>query len=284
VTGDIRVNGGGGIDFTNLSELTLPSGAVIDTDRAGGGTPAGAVTFGAASKANPTTAGAEWTIDASADGGAVAGGVALGVVGDARPLSKLNVKGESVTFAGNVNATQVFVTANSVVTTSGVIVASKSFTTTDEFNAALKLEGLSTAGLFGTLENPIRIDAPGLFVVIPNTSNELPFVFLAGDPSRKPVYEFADNSSRRLVLYNGVTPDTPASRAALSAALAPLREVISEVLQAGFAKENIRRQLLQGMVLEAGLARPGIDEFSGDGVTPPAACSGTVQAGNLACQ
>jgi hypothetical protein len=197
----------------------------------------------------------------------------------------LNISGDAVTFAGTVNAQQVFVTANSAATTTGVIVATQTFTNTNEVNAALKLQALSGSGVFGTLGQPIQIDVPGLFVVQPNGSNALPFVFLAGNPSKKPVYEFADNPSRRLVLYNGITPDTPASRAAISAALAPLREIISEVLLAGFAKENIRRQLLQGSVLETGLARPGIDEFTGDGVTPPAACQGgTATSTAISCQ
>jgi hypothetical protein len=89
------------------------------------------------------------------------------------------------------------------------------------------------------------------------------------------------------VLYNGVTPDTPASRAALNAALAPLREILSEVLLAGFAKENIRRQLMQGQVLETGLARPGIDEFTGDGVALQPSCAGSpsaAAAGDIACR
>ena len=108
-----------------------------------------------------------------------------------------------------------------------------------------------------------------------------------GDPALKPVYEFANDPSKRQVLYNGVAPDSPAARAALGAALAPLREVLSEVLLAGFAKENIRRQLTQGQVLETGLARPGIDEFTGEGVGSPQSCQGSTQAagqGSIACQ
>jgi hypothetical protein len=41
---------------------------------------------------------------------------------------------------------------------------------------------------------------------------------------------------------------------------------------AGFAKENIRSELLRGIVVETGLARPGIDEFVGEGVTAPPTC------------
>jgi hypothetical protein len=173
-------------------------------------------------------------------------------------------------------------------TAPGIIVASQDFgNNTDAANAAVTLKGLTTAGIFGTVDNPIQVQAPGLFVVNPNESNALPIVFLGGDPNLKPVYEFAADPSRRVVLYNGVAPDSPTSRAAIGAALAPLREVLSEVLLAGFAKENIRRQLVQGQVLETGLARPGIDEFTGEGVTGPNACQGSASAaaaGDIACQ
>ncbi len=51
-----------------------------------------------------------------------------------------------------------------------------------------------------------------------------------------------------------------------------VRALLDELSVAGFAKENIRRQLLQGIILETGLSRPGIDEFVGEGVAPPTAC------------
>jgi hypothetical protein len=281
------------VDLTGVTNLGFTDGAKIDTDRTGGATAAGSILLGATTNANPTTATlaqpVTWTIDATADGGAASGNVALGNVGDVKPLQVFDVFGENVAVAGKVQGTQIAITANSVVTNgAGVLVASREFNNDSAVtNAAVKLQDLTTPGTFGTVDHFLQIQAPGLFVVLPNQSNTLPAVFLGGDPKLKPVYEFANDPSKRQVLYNGVAPDSPAARAALGAALAPLREVISEVLLAGFAKENIRRQLTQGQVLETGLARPGIDEFTGDGVGAPAACQGSANAagqGTISCQ
>jgi len=288
VNGDIRVSGGAGVDFRNLGTLSIPAGAAIDTDRAGGATAGDNIAFGPTTQLNPTAPNATITLDASADGGAVAGNVDLGVVGsDTTRVNMLIVTGNTVTFAGTVNAKQVFVTANQVRTAGGGrIIASQTYDNdTSETNAALRLRALSGDGTFGESNAPIEIDVPGLFVVIPNSSNTLAPVFLAGDPDRKPVYEFADDFSRRLVFYNGVGPDSPASRAALGAALDVLRRLLDEINQAGFAKENIRQQLLQGLVLETGLSRPGIDDFVGEGVAPPLSCNAVVTGGGqLACE
>jgi hypothetical protein len=292
ITGDVLVNGGGNVDLQGVTNLAFSDGAKIDTDRSGGTTAAGNVLMAATTKANPPatqTALVTWSIDATADGGAASGNVQLGTIGDVTPLQVLNVFGESVNVLGPVKATQIAVTANSVATDgAGVLIASKEFANDSAItNAAVKLQGLTGAGIFGTVDHFLQIQAPGLFVVVPNESNALPVVFLGGDPSLKPVYEFASDPSKRVVLYNGVAPDSPAARAALGAALAPLREVISEVLLAGFAKENIRRQLVQGQVLETGLARPGIDEFTGEGVQQQPSCPGSPNAasnGAIACQ
>ncbi|HEX2830690.1 MAG TPA: autotransporter-associated beta strand repeat-containing protein [Burkholderiales bacterium] len=293
INGDVLVNGGGAVDLQGVTNLTFSDGAKIDTDRTGGTTAAGNVLLASTTKANPATATftapVTWTIDATADGGAASGNVQLGTIGDVTPLKVFNVFGENANVVGPVKATQIAITANSVATNgAGVLIASKDFANDSAItNAAVKLQGLTGPGVFGTVDNFLQIQAPGLFVVIPNESNALPVVFLGGDPSLKPVYEFANDPSKRVVLYNGVAPDSPAARAALGAALAPLREVISEVLLAGFAKENIRRQLVQGQVLETGLARPGIDEFTGEGVQQQPSCQGSsnaAAAGNIACQ
>jgi hypothetical protein len=209
------------------------------------------------------------------------------VVGNTTPLNVLVVTGSTVTFAGVVNARQVFVTADRVMTTAGArIVATRNFDgVTAETNAALSLRGLTTPGIFGERNTPIEIDAPGLFVVFPNSPNSLLPVFLAGDPNKKPVYAGADDPNARLVFYNGSAPDSPASRSALSAITQQLRQLLDEINQAGFAKENIRKQLLQGLILETGLSRPGIDDFAGDGVAGPQVCNGIVtESGALACQ
>jgi hypothetical protein len=287
MTGDIRLNGGGAVDFTNLANMSVTPGALIDTDRTGDATAGGSILFGATTRVNPTALNATWTLDASADGGAGAGNVQLGVIGDTTGLNVLNVIGNTVTFAGPVNARQVFVTANRVETSGdGRIFATQEFENdSDETNAALSLRGLTSEGTFGDRSSPIQIDVPGLLVVFPNSPNTLSPVFLAGDPDKKPVYKFAEDPSARLVFYNGTAPDSPASRAALGAITQQLRQLLDEINQAGFAKENIRRQLLQGLILETGLSRPGIDQFVGEGVTGPENCNTIVTAGGtLACQ
>jgi hypothetical protein len=292
ITGDVLVNGGGNVNLTGVPNLTFSDGARIDTDRTGGTTAAGSVLMAATTQANPPVAqnaAVTWTIDASADGGAASGNVQIGSVGDVTPLQVFNVFGDNVTVAGKVQGQQIAIFANTVMTNgAGILVASQEFGgNTAVTNAAVRLQGLTTPGIFGLVDNPIQIQAPGLFVVIPNETNTLPVVFLGGDPNLKPVYEFASDPSKRIVLYNGVAPDSPASRSALSSALAPIREVFTELLLAGFGKENIRRQLLQGDVLETGLSRPGIDEFTGEGVALQPSCAGSPSAaaqGALACQ
>jgi hypothetical protein len=174
----------------------------------------------------------------------------------------------------------------------------------NESNAAITFRGLTTEGTFGRASPPdtnaLRIDAPGLLVVIPNANRDSSIVWLRGDPNRPPRYAFADDSTHRQVCYNGACEgqapttgqpppttgllpttaagllalvESPERRAALVAVLDELRRLLDEVLMAGFAKENVRKQLLRGLVLETGRARPGIDEFKGDGVTGPQACT-----------
>ena len=277
---NVNVTGGGDVNLANVGTITVAPGIAIDTDRAGGSSAAGDVTFGAASRLNAAAPGANFTIDAAADGGGAAGHVDLGTLGDVNPLGMVSISGDSVVFRGPLVANQVFVDANTVETPTGRIFAGRDFSGTDPASAALTLRGLTTPGLFGTRDDPIQIDAPGLFVVIPNDSNALPFVFLAGDPNRRPVYEFAGNPGRRFVFYNGVLPDSAAERSARGAIFQQLRTLLDELSAAGFAKENIRKQLLQGLVLEAGLARPAIDEFTGEGVTPPTSCQADQQKGD----
>jgi filamentous hemagglutinin family protein len=286
LNGNVSVSGGGAVDLSGVSMIGFAPGIAIDTDRTGGTTPGGNVLFNALSRANPTAIAANLAIDASADNGAAAGNVQLGTIGNVTPLDTLAIVGDTVTFGGPVSARRVEITANTVVTPTGQINTSQGFNGTAEANAALLLRGLTTPGAFGTRNAPIRIDTPGLFVVIPNAPNSLPFVFLAGDPNKAPVYEFAGDPTHRRVFYNGAAPDSPADRAAQGAITQQLRALLDELAVAGFAKENIRKQLLQGIVLETGLARPGIDEFVGEGVGAPPSCepgAKSAASGNLDC-
>ncbi|MDB5816435.1 MAG: filamentous hemagglutinin [Rhizobacter sp.] len=58
---------------------------------------------------------------------------------------------------------------------------------------------------------------------------------------------------------------------AVSDAQEPFRRALAEALAAGFGKENIRKQLSQGLVFETGLAPPAVDDIQP--ATPPATCS-----------
>ena len=68
--------------------------------------------------------------------------------------------------------------------------------------AALTLRGLASGGNYGFERGALRVDVPGLLVVSPNSNQSLPIVWLQGDPTRKPSYEFYTSSTHRLVCYN----------------------------------------------------------------------------------
>jgi hypothetical protein len=250
---------------------------------------------------SPGPSAANLTLDATADGGGTAGAVDLGTIGNLVPVALLTVSGNLVSVNGNVTASQIDITADEVRTdpTNGVLTATLPLGET----AALTLRGLTTDGIFGRAgppdTNALRVDVPGLLVVLPNVNRSSPVVWLRGVPGRKPFYEFADSNTNRIVCYNndcGNPPITieeirrilelPEERAALASVFDQLRKLLDEILMAGFSKENVRKQLVQGIVLETGRARPGIDEFVGDGVAPPASCTpkgADAASGNLVC-
>jgi len=124
-------------------------------------------------------------------------------------------------------------------------------------------------------------------------------VWLRGDLVSPPLYAFANSPTNRRVCYNGACSgppftaaelvalvEDPGRRSANAAILDELRRLLDEALMSGYAKENVRRQLVRGLVLETGPARPGIDEFKGDGVTGPQPCTpapGGAPSGVLVC-
>jgi filamentous hemagglutinin family protein len=320
LNGAIRLDGGGAVDFRNVAAIIFAPATTIDTDAAGGASNAGAVLFNPTGTANPTSPNGSLTIDASADGGGRAGAVELGTIGNLVPVAVLTVAGDLVAVNGNAAARQVFITADEVRTdpSNGIITATQPFVDFNENNAAVVFRGLTTEGTFGREAPPdtnaVRIDAPGLLVVIPNSNRDSSTVWLRGDPNRPPRYEFTDSATHRRVCYNdacagqpppppeGQRPPTegeltgralieliesPERRAALVGVLDELRRLLDEALMAGFAKENVRRQLVRGLVLETGPARPGIDEFTGDGVRGPQACTPAragVESGAFRCE
>ncbi len=305
VNGSIFLDGSGALDLSNVVAVLFAPGTVLDTDAAGGSSAAGPVRFGPTGTLNPTgSSGGAVTIDATADGGGNAAGVDLGTAGGGSiPITVLTVSGELINVRGVVTADRIVLTANEVRTPGGQIVATRPFTNFDPANAALTLRGLTTPGTFGQAPpaNGLNVNVPGVIIVEPNASGTLPAVWLTGDATTKaPVYEFAATEGRRLVCFNGVCLGenerridrlfnivvSPQEQTALTAVLDQLRKLLDELLMAGFARENVRKQLVQGIVLETGRGRPGIDEFTGEGVTPPINCEAQADAlseGVLAC-
>jgi hypothetical protein len=132
------------------------------------------------------------------------GNVSVGTAGDVVPLATLTTNGNTVSFGGSAVAQQIFIVANQVLIDplAGLIKATLPFA---GFNgpAALTLSGPSTTGgIFGTESNALHVDVPGLLVVTPNESRSFPTVWLRGDPSGKPRYQFYQDPARREVVYN----------------------------------------------------------------------------------
>jgi hypothetical protein len=68
--------------------------------------------------------------------------------------------------------------------------------------AALTFNGTTPdGGIFGTEALPLRVDVPGAFVVTPNSSRSFPTVWLTGDPTRAPHYQFANDVTHREVVF-----------------------------------------------------------------------------------
>ncbi len=99
LAGDLRVSGGGDIDFTSVSAVALVGPVTIDTDATGGNTDAGSVLF-----ANASTLDGAFTlaIDTSADGTGTDGDVHLGSIGSVTPLAGFTVAGGRATLNGDI--------------------------------------------------------------------------------------------------------------------------------------------------------------------------------------
>ncbi|MCW5775193.1 MAG: filamentous hemagglutinin N-terminal domain-containing protein [Phycisphaeraceae bacterium] len=97
LSSDISVDGGGSVDLTGSTTVTLAANIRIDTDAAGGTTSAGSVLFDPAGFVNGLRT---LTIDATADGGGTAGVVTLGALGAGTRLQGLEVSAASLTLNG----------------------------------------------------------------------------------------------------------------------------------------------------------------------------------------
>jgi hypothetical protein len=200
----------------------------------------------------------------------------------ANPLANFQIKSSQVNFGkGGVTARSVVLIADKVSTPEGVNGSIRLVKRGDNA-VVLSFKGLTGIGSFGdSLSGKgIYVDTNDYVAVMPNReTSAASVVYLEGTRDYKPAYEFASDPTYRSIVYNGEAADSPQIRGALSSAIAPLRDTIKEQLSAGFSKENLRKQLAEGTVLQTGVARPGIDKI--DSATEALACP--IDANNLAC-
>ncbi len=171
------------------------------------------------------------------------------------------VSNQAVIGAGGITARSVVFVADSV-TTPRAADGSIRLIQRGDNSVVLTFRGLTGIGQYGFagVGNGIYVDTNDYVAVMPNNVvTPQSVVYLEGNRTFKPAYEFASDTTYRVVVYNGEAADSPQIRGALSSAIAPLRDTIKEQLSAGFSKENLRKQLSEGVVLQTGVARPGID-------------------------
>ncbi|MCL4743124.1 MAG: filamentous hemagglutinin N-terminal domain-containing protein [Phycisphaerales bacterium] len=98
LAGDLRVSGGGDVDLSGATVVTLVGPVTIDTDAAGGDTDAGSVLF-----ANASTLDGAFTlaIDSTADGAGTDGDANFGSIGTVTPLAGFTVAGGRATLNGD---------------------------------------------------------------------------------------------------------------------------------------------------------------------------------------
>ena len=184
----------------------------------------------------------------------------------ANPIDNFQVKSSEVNIGqGGLTARSVVLVAGKVSTpfgNGGVIRLVKQGAVSSVDRPVLSFIGLDypAGGSFGVPGAALYVDTNDYVAVLPNSPLNSP-VFLVGTTDYKPAYEFASDQTFRFVSYNGASADSPQIRGALSSAIGPLRDTIKEQLSAGFSKENLRKQLSEGVVLQTGVARPGIDRI-----------------------
>ena len=180
-------------------------------------------------------------------------------------------------------ARNVFLWANEVTTPSGAAggIRLVKRPLPDAATPLLNFRAISGIGIFGLPGRPwIYVDTDDHVTVLPNSDNSAGAgVYLEGVPDYKPSYEFKDDPTKRTVRYNGESPDSPQFLGALISANAPLRDALKDALSSGFSKENLRKQLTEGSVLQTGVGQPGIDKI--ENATDVESCD--VAAGSLGC-
>jgi hypothetical protein len=148
----------------------------------------------------------------------------------------------------------------------------------DIANPALTING---AGVVGESSiTGLRVRISGAVAVDPGAPSA-GVVYLVGDNTIKPKYEFGGDPTHRLVLYNGVGAESARATGALDAAYLDIRNQAREVRESGFAKENAAKVLRQGVVTEAGPGQPAIDDNRG--MLAPVSCDGQLKNNDLSC-
>ena len=129
-------------------------------------------------------------------------------------------------------------------------------------------------GSFGTPAQPVKVQFLTPLTLSQDTVNVLPIiggvVYLVGPVAPAPFY----SRGLRSVCYNFLGErcqrlSAPITQTALNAAYSELRRMIEEVLRSGYSKENVRSELVKGLVLESGMAPPALDDIAGDGIRLP---------------
>lgn len=203
---------------------------------------------------------------------------------DANPIDNFQLQSLQVRIGvGGLTARNVFLWANEVTTPSGAAggIRLVKRPLPDAATPLLNFRAISGIGIFGLPGRPwIYVDTDDHVTVFPNSDSSAGVgVYLEGVPDYRPSYEFKDDPTKRTVRYNGELPDSPQFLGALISANAPLRDALKDALSSGFSKENLRKQLAEGSVLQTGVGQPGIDKI--ENAADAESCD--VAAGSLGC-
>jgi hypothetical protein len=151
--------------------------------------------------------------------------------------------------------------------------------------AALTIKTTPGNGTIGDFANPtekgLRVEVSGR-VVVDGTASGDGTIFLIGDDAIQPKYEFAGDSTKRSVRYNGAQVENAQLTGALDAAYLDIRNQTTEIRESGFAKENASKVLRRGVVTSAGPGQPAVDDSTGMAGLEP--CDGNFGESTLSCQ
>jgi hypothetical protein len=81
-------------------------------------------------------------------------------------------------------------------------------------------------------------------------------IWLGGNASVLPFYDFAGVLGKIAVFYNGYSPRTPQEAGALAAVIAIIEEARQERFEEAVRTENVSSRLRSGVIAEVGAGRP----------------------------